>query len=141
MKTAEQLPQETVGKMIKAVCERSLQASTEYTEHLRAAIITTADGFEVASVKGDGLHTAKVAAMVSTMRALGDAMSEEAGLNGCENVVLEALDGIVIMRAIPTNHHLVLCFVASKAATVGHLIWCSNQCAKDVSQRLAPLSK
>lgn len=134
-------PSLSFGETIKAICDQALKSSTEYTEHLLSAVVATTDGFEVASIKSKPQQSSKISAMISTMQALGGALASESGLNGCDNIVMEAHDGILVMRNIPSNHNLVLCFIASKGATVGHLNWCSRQCAKIISERLPPISR
>jgi predicted regulator of Ras-like GTPase activity (Roadblock/LC7/MglB family) len=129
------------GEIIKSICDQALKSSTEYTENLLSAVIATTDGFEVASIQTKAQQVSKISAMISTMQALGGALALESGLNGCDNIVMETHDGILVMRNIPSNHNLVLCFIASNGATVGHLNWCSRQCAKIISERLPPISR
>jgi uncharacterized protein len=127
----------SISKVIAAVCTQALQDSTAYTSHVHAAIIATGDGFEVASIIFRDIHAPKLAAMTSTIKALGEALANEASLPGARNIVIESDGGFVVVQSIDSAHQLVLCMIAGKQSSLGHLVWAARKCSEQLGERLS----
>ena len=94
------------------------------TPGVQAAVLMTADGFEVASFQAGKSVTAKLAAMGSSIQALASALSTEAGLTGMKSTLIETETGLAMIMAVPTvKPALTLAVIANKSAIVGHLLW------------------
>lgn len=97
-----------------------------------AAQVCTSDGFEVASVQRDEESHRRLAAMVSSIHALGSAMVQETDLGVYLNLIIEATNGKCLMMAIPgTEETLLLTAVASPKMLFGryHQV-CKATCEK-----------
>src|SRR6478672_4866320 len=63
---------------------------------LKAAVISTEDGFEVVAWLRDGASAARLSAMVSSLAALGSVAGEENQLGHCENIAVSFSDGHLV---------------------------------------------
>jgi len=94
------------------------------------AVLSTEDGFEVASIGRSSVSPAKVAAMTSSLHAVGATMSDESGLAACRNVIVEAAAGtIVIVRIATRETALLLTIVGRHDALLGTLLFASREFA------------
>ncbi len=124
---------------LRRACEAALQRLVNETSGVTAAVVVTSDGCEVASVLPSEASAPKLAAMTSSIHALGEAVVAEALLRRCQNVVIEAETGNVVMLAIPESQGtLLLTVIASKRAILGHLLWSCRTCTTSISYWLKP---
>jgi len=113
--------------------ETLLKDLTSKNPGILAAQVCTSDGFEVASVQRDEESHRRLAAMVSSLHALGSAMVSETELGSYQNLIIEATEGKCLMMAIPgTNEELLLTAVASPAILFGRF----HQACKAVCETL-----
>ncbi len=105
-----------------------------------AAQVCTSDGFEVASTRRSAESHRRLAAMVSSMQALGAAVVEETELGSYRNLIIEGTQGKCIMMAIPgTGGDMLLTVVADSKLLFGiFLVLCKNTC-EAMSSRLSPV--
>lgn len=119
------------------LCRAQLQIFVSQCSGVTAGIVASADGFEVASIQHAQLAPQKVAAMSSSMLALGDAVLGEADLSGCQNVVIESKSGVIVMLAVgDARSELLLCAVADHNAMLGQLLWAARQCCDRIRASL-----
>lgn len=122
-------------------CEAYLQKLVSTTSGVTAALVVTSDGFEVASVLHNDLSPEKMAAMTSSMLALGEAVLSEANLNDCQNVVIESNGGLIIMLSIgDPNKELLLSVITNGQAMLGQVLWAARQCCEQVRFAVTPSS-
>jgi len=119
------------------VCQKYLDELAAATPEITTAVVTTSDGFEVAVMQRGGVSHAKLAAMTSAMHALGDAMVGESTLTNCQNVIVEAETGHILMLAVPNvKEGLLLSVIADHQVTIGRLLWASKRCCRHISDEL-----
>jgi uncharacterized protein len=120
-------------------CEVYLRRFIATTSGVNAALVVTSDGFEVASVLHSSLSPDKIAAMTSSMLALGEAVLGEANLNNCKNVVIESESGLIIMLSIgdPTKE-LLLSVITNGHAMLGQVLWAARACCERVRYSVTP---
>lgn len=100
--------------------KRELRLLSTRNQGILAAQVCTSDGFEVASVQRNEESHRRLAAMVSSLHALGSAMVEETELGQYSNLIIEATAGKCLMMAIPgTEAGLLLTAVASPELLFG----------------------
>lgn len=98
---------------------------------IKASVVSTEDGFEVASRIQNTGEIGRLSAMASSMAALGAIAGEENHLGACENLVIQATEGlIVVMQARRSDVTLVLSVVASRDALMGQILYASKQAAR-----------
>lgn len=115
-------------KLVEA-CQQHLQALVSHTPGVTSAAVASSDGFQVAAVFNREISANKLAAMTSSIHALGEAVVAESLLKKCLNVLIEAESGKVIMLAIShTDHHLLLTVIANENSVLGQLLWAAKNC-------------
>ena len=104
-----------------------------------AVTVSTADGLEVACLSLDTpAHAGKLAAITSSLQALGVAVSQELGLAALEGVTIEAKFGRVLSVDIPLGHRtLILAVVAKKRSLYALTLMATRDCASRIAAKLA----
>jgi predicted regulator of Ras-like GTPase activity (Roadblock/LC7/MglB family) len=122
----------------KAACERALVDLVNGASGVDAVLLASPDGFEVVSAtRAQSLDGPRLAAMSSSMLALGDAMARDFKLDGCRNVHIEAGDGVVLLLTVPCERaELVLSALASKGSTLGMVLVAARRCAQSIGPLL-----
>lgn len=119
-------------------CAVHLQWFMSETSGVTAVLVATTDGFEVASVMHQPLSAEKMAAMTSSILALGEAVLSEADLTDCKNVVIESGDGLIVMLAIgDARGELLLSVIADKNAMLGQVLWAARRCCEQIRNAVA----
>lgn len=114
-----------------ALYDAELDALAAAVPDFVEAVISTEDGFEVAARGSSAESAAKIAAMTSSMHALGETMAGETGLGDCQSVVVETAAGkVVIMRIDNADANLRLTVVARHTALLGSVLFAARQCAQ-----------
>jgi predicted regulator of Ras-like GTPase activity (Roadblock/LC7/MglB family) len=122
----------------KTVCVRALERLVGDETGVEYALLASADGFEVAgATRTHALNGARVAAMASSIFAVGSAMAGELRLESCRNLVVEAEKGFLTLLTVPcARAPLVLWTVALKETTLGMVLMASRACARDLARLL-----
>jgi len=122
----------------KAVCERALRELVQSTAGVEYALLASPDGFEIVSAsRTRTLDGARVAAMASSIFAVGSAMASELRLDTCRNVIVEADKGFLTLFTVPCARvPLVLWTVALEGTTLGLVLMATRACARDLARQL-----
>jgi uncharacterized protein len=120
------------------LCARALRELIQANSGVEYALLASADGFEVASVsRGRMLNSARVAAMASSIFAVGTAMASELELGACRNLVIDTDQGFLTLFTVPcVRAPLVLWTVALEGTTLGMVLMASRICARDLAHHL-----
>lgn len=111
--------------------EKAVDMVMSEIKGIKASVVSTEDGFEVASRIQNTGEIGRLSAMASSMAALGAIAGEENQLGVCENLVIQAAQGlIVVLQARRSDVTLVLSVVTSRDAIMGQLLYASRQAAK-----------
>jgi predicted regulator of Ras-like GTPase activity (Roadblock/LC7/MglB family) len=136
-KNTAQLRQE-YGQMLREELELLAAANAG----ILAAQVCTSDGFEVASTRRSGESHRRLAAMVSSMQALGAAVVEESQLGDYRNLIIEGTQGKCIMMALPgTGGDLLLTVIADSEMLFGLFLVLSRDTCQAMSARLSATSQ
>ncbi len=101
----------------------------------KAAVVSTEDGFEVASRMTGSSETARLSAMASSMAALGAMAGHDNNIGTCSNVLIEADGGhIIMLQARHPQITLVLSVVTGRDAVVGQMLYVTRLAAKALEQ-------
>ena len=102
---------------------------------LRAVVLATIDGFDVASAMRDELEPARIAAMASSISAISEVVSQEARLGRGKCVTLDTEEGFALVHAV---HHpvvpLVINVIAGKDAILGQISYRVTQLARSLAE-------
>src|SRR5688572_22699551 len=84
-----------------AVCQQQLDALLESSREVHGALVSTADGFEVAARIKRQVSPEKLAAIASSLLALAEAISKESAIGSCRDLVIDASAGRALLMDIP----------------------------------------
>lgn len=128
---------DTLGRIESAVSQKILDALVGEFPDILGAVVSTADGFEIAARLPAGLSPATLSAMTSSQLALGEAMCGETGVGRCLNVVIEADRGKLVMVDIPNrSRKRLLTVLCNDTASLGAVLWPVRRCAAQIGERL-----
>lgn len=113
---------------------RKLLESYGSAAGVQSAVLFTPDGFEIASHATDATASARLAAIGSSLAALGEAISTEAGLNRFERTTIESRDGTVMIMRIDGKSPMSLVVVTGKDVILGQLLWATQRCCQALSK-------
>jgi predicted regulator of Ras-like GTPase activity (Roadblock/LC7/MglB family) len=121
---------ELLGQRYVNSCSEALNGLVRDVPSISAAVVATADGFEVASVQTRGsVAAARLSALASSLLALGHAALRELSMNGGGSVLVENAMGKILLMEVHRNRlPIVLCVVADADATTGTVLWAARQC-------------
>jgi predicted regulator of Ras-like GTPase activity (Roadblock/LC7/MglB family) len=99
---------------------RLAEAILGETHGVSAVLAATVDGFELGGATSAGLDPARVAALASSMSAIGDVVAAEARMGASKCVTVETQNGFLLVQSIPrTPTPLVITVVAGEGAVLG----------------------
>jgi predicted regulator of Ras-like GTPase activity (Roadblock/LC7/MglB family) len=129
-------PDSKPGSEMAAAALRHLEALGASTKGVKLAVLTTEDGFEIAAWRGSKI-AGRIAAMSSSLQALSEAITREAGLAGSRGLIIEAETGTILVLGIAsTSPRISLAVVATEGETLGQLLWAARHCCKSLEQAL-----
>ena len=88
-----------------------------------AIVVATTDGFDLASAGERVVEPARLAAMVSSLAALGEAASGEVGIGAPRVLVVESSEGRLVVRCIQVRGHALVVVVLTDRAVLLGLVW------------------
>ena len=124
-----------LGTRLSGIASEQLAKFGRETPGIALAVLSSGDGFEVATFRASKDVSARIAAMGSSLQALSEAITREAGLKGARKLIIESDDGCVLAIGIADSKPaLSLVVVADKSASLGHLLWSAKICCTSVSR-------
>ena len=114
-------------KAFLAYCRELLDQFADETNGINYVFIATADGFDVASKILNFTDTYgsqdKLAAVASSIMALGISLSGEFGLQNCRTVTVDSDTGKITLRPINTIHQSFILLIQSGSdGLLGHIL-------------------
>lgn len=101
---------------------------------VKAVVIATEDGFELVGRVENNAMVSRLAAMASSLAALGALAGEESHLGNCDNLTIEAAEGYLFMVQVRHNNvGLIVSVVTSRDAIMGQAIFMTKQVARALS--------
>lgn len=122
-------------------CTQALERLASSEPATMAAVVATADGFALASVGDQVLSAARLAALASSLQALGQAALRELDLPGVGFLFIENERGKILVAEVSReSHSVILCVACGHAAISGRLLWAARQCAAEIATAETPAS-
>lgn len=104
-------------------------------EQVRAVVIATEDGMDVASQSDAPLDAARFSAIASSMAAIGEVVSHETDLGTVRCVMVEADGGYLVMRGCRRGSTgLVVAALVGREALLGLVIHRVSKAAKELAR-------
>lgn len=113
-------------------CDAALRRMLEDNPGLIGAIVSTGDGHVVAAQLPDSWEHGDVAAMTSSMMALGESVSRRTDLEQCRNVVVESEKGNMTLLTVDGN--LTLTAFGDPKMNLGLQLTACRSCAQEINQ-------
>ena len=120
----------TVAAHLKTACDRALDELMQDVKGIKAVVVATEDGFEVAARVENTAQVARLSAMASSLAALGAMAGEESRLGVCHSLVMEAAEGfIAIVQVRRADVSLIVSVVTGREAVIGQVLYFSKKAA------------
>jgi predicted regulator of Ras-like GTPase activity (Roadblock/LC7/MglB family) len=123
------------GQKLTSTATEQLAKFGRETPGIGLVVLSTIDGFEIATYHAEHAVSAKMAAMGSSLQALSEAITREAGLKAARKLIIESDDGAVLALGInDCKPAMSLVVVADKSASLGHLLWSAKLCCASMTR-------
>lgn len=98
---------------------------------VKAVVISTGDGFEVAARVEDATKITRMSAMASSLSALGALAGEENGLGDCKNMIIESESGMLVILQVQRGADtFILSVIAGSDAVIGQILFFAKQAVR-----------
>ncbi|MEO6280576.1 roadblock/LC7 domain-containing protein [Roseateles sp.] len=102
---------------------RAARELLESIDGARTVLVATIDGFALAVAKRQSIDADRLAALVSSIGALGTAASRETGIGTPRCLVVESTEGRLVVRCVTAgSHELVVAVLTDTQALLGR-VW------------------
>ncbi|VUS64841.1 roadblock/LC7 domain-containing protein [Klebsiella spallanzanii] len=115
--------------------KNELEVFSQSNAVLKNILISTADGFEIASLltPGSELHIRKISALTSSLLGISSAMLQEMGGGEQNAVFMESNNNMILFNRIPAEQKMLcLMAVTTKDESIGQIFWRLRQLSEDV---------
>lgn len=120
----------TIAPHLKTACDSALNDLMQEVKGIKAVVVATEDGFEVAARVENTAQVARLSAMASSLAALGAMAGEESQLGLCHSLVMEAAEGyIAIVQVRRADITLSVSVVTGRDAVIGQVLYFSKKAA------------
>ena len=120
---------------LAAAAQKALSRLAQNCPGLKWATVATKDGAEVAS-HGSSADE-KLSVMTGTMHALADGIVGEAELGSCNDIILAAAKGRIVIQGLQgAAGDLVLAAMTTPQTSLGLLLNCCSTAGKEISAAL-----
>jgi predicted regulator of Ras-like GTPase activity (Roadblock/LC7/MglB family) len=111
-----------VPAWLSAAADREARRIVDEVAGAQAVVIATADGFDVASAMFTSVDATRIAALASSIAAIGEVVSIEARLGRTRSVTVDTDAGFAIVFSVPREEiPLVINVVAGTGAVLGEV--------------------
>lgn len=121
-------------KISESLRQRAAQEARCMLEDVRgigSVVIATPDGFEIAGASRRQLEPARIAAMASSMSAIGAVVSQEAQLGLCTCITVATDNGIALVSPVRrTDAELIVSVIVSADAVLAQVMYRTAACVR-----------
>ena len=120
---------------IKLAAESAIDTLMREIKGVKAVVISTEDGLALAARVENTAQVARLSAIASSLAALGAVAGEESSLGDCDNVVIEATHGhILMLQARHPEVTLIVSVVTGRDAIIGQVLYFAKQATLALQQ-------
>jgi predicted regulator of Ras-like GTPase activity (Roadblock/LC7/MglB family) len=125
----------TLPPHLITLAENALKGLMRQVHGAVAAVVSTADGFDIASRLENTSDAAKLAAMASSITAICSVVGEESEVGAHESISIEFEKGYVVMIHVAhAAYPMILSVVASKTAVLAQMVYFTKQAAQQLGE-------
>ena len=96
-----------------------------------AVVVASQDGFDIANCVSNGIDPERIAAMASSISALGAVVTQEAAIGNSQSVTVKTEDGFAYIIGIHIQDKpYILNLIASNSAILGQVIYHCSEAQK-----------
>lgn len=118
---------------VRANAQREAEQLISEVEGVSAVVVSTADGFDVVSVLRGNVEASRIAAMASSISAIGAVVSQEAGLGNSKSVIIDTDAGFAVVYSVRRpDADLVINVIANSRAVLGQVTWRTAEFARSL---------
>lgn len=122
---------------LRDMCIQHLKNLGEALEGVRMAVVSSTDGFPIATLNIDLASGRKASAMAAALDGLCKTIVKEFDLGTLEGTVLEYEQGLTLCRQLRSQKlNLVLLVVVCESVTYGHALWAIKNAAHGITLSL-----
>ena len=123
-----------VGATLRAEAQRCAQQLMAELAGVTAVVVATVDGFDVAScIRGDD-DPSRIAAMASSISAIGGVISMEAGLGTYTSVTINTESGFAVVYAVARSDvELVVNVIANSDGILAQVTYCAARMVRKLA--------
>ena len=120
---------------LRSVASHAADTLMREVKGVRAVVVSTEDGFEVAARVENKVQVSRLSAMASSLAALGALAGEEGQLGSCNSLVMEAEGGFMaIVQIRRSDVTLIMSVVTGPDAIIGQVLYFARQAAAMVQK-------
>lgn len=108
----------TVSPLLKNIAAREAQNFLNELTGVKAVVIATIDGFDIASATNGNIEPARIAAMASSISAIGAVVAQETALSTPSSVVINSASGFVQVFTVARPDMQLIVLVVSDSTGV-----------------------
>lgn len=123
-----------INDELRSAVESQLAILLGEQDSAYGALLSSIDGHHQANVMQKELHTSKLAAMTSSVIALGESLAKEAEQSLCQHVIVQNRDGYIVTQRL--SHVLALTVFAKSTVSLGMLLASVRSAAEQLQQIL-----
>lgn len=117
-----------------ALAQAEVESIRQDVAGVTAVVVATVDGFDIASTVAGSLDAARVAALASSIAAIGDVVSSEARLGRPQSVTVNTDGGFAVVHGVRRpDIDLVISVVASADAVLAQVNYRAGAAAKKLA--------
>lgn len=125
----------TQQTLMIAQAGRALETLMSQVQGAVSAVVSTVDGFAVASRTESEVQGSKLAAMASSISAICSVVGEESQVGAHKSILIESENGYVVMVNINNaGNPMILNLVADKTAVLGQMVYFAKQTAQQLAE-------
>ena len=121
----------TLSDSGRALAQREAQSLLDEVDGVKAVVVASIDGFDVASATRDGTDPARVAAMASSISAISAVVSLEVSLGRNRSVTIDTEAGFAVVYSVHrADGELIVNVIAGSGAVLGQVAYRVAQMAR-----------
>lgn len=102
---------------------------------VRSVVVATGDGFDLASSAGGSFDAQRIAALASSIAAIGEVVSSEAGLGRSTSITVNTGNGFAVVFQVPRSDcQVVINVIGSADAVLAQVNWRTAEAARRIAQ-------
>ena len=113
-----------LSESLKRIAQHEARQIMQDVDGVQAAVFSTVDGFDIASAIRPGFDASRIAALASSIAAIGDVVAKEAHLGSSKSVTVDTTSGVAMIFTVRRRDvGIVMIVVADKRALFGQIAY------------------